>query len=105
MVSARYSRPARAQGLPQWLLRADFVTKFGTLRLSVARTRKRGFLPQVVTKFQRRADEVSRSRLLCVHTHRSLTGIVIVRDGIHSEIGIESTRVVQERPEASRSAD
>ena len=37
----------------------DFVTKFGTLRLRVARTRKRGFLPEVVQKFQRRAEDVT----------------------------------------------
>jgi hypothetical protein len=37
----------------------DFVTKFGTLRLGVARTRKRGFLPEIVAKFQRRAEEVT----------------------------------------------
>jgi len=35
-----------------------FVTRFGTLRLRIARSRKRGFLPQVIGKFQRRADEV-----------------------------------------------
>ena len=35
------------------------MTKFGTLRLRVARTRKRGFLPEVVAKFQRRAEDVT----------------------------------------------
>jgi transposase-like protein len=34
------------------------VTRFGTLRLRIARSRRRGFLPQVMAKFQRRADEV-----------------------------------------------
>jgi len=37
----------------------DFVTRFGTLRLRIARSRKRGFLPAVLQKFQRRAEEVS----------------------------------------------
>jgi transposase-like protein len=37
----------------------DFVTRFGTLRLRIARTRKRGFLPAVMKKFQRRAEEVA----------------------------------------------
>lgn len=37
----------------------DFVTRFGTLRLRIARTRKRSFLPEVGEKFQRRAKEVT----------------------------------------------
>lgn len=36
----------------------DFVTRFGTLRLRIARTRKRAFLPAGLQKFQRRAEEV-----------------------------------------------
>jgi transposase-like protein len=36
----------------------DFVTRFGTLRLRIARTRKRAFLPAGLEKFQRRAEEV-----------------------------------------------
>jgi putative transposase len=34
------------------------VTHFGTLRLRIARSRRRGFLPEVMAKFQRRAEEV-----------------------------------------------
>jgi putative transposase len=37
----------------------DFVTRFGTSRLRIARTRKKGFLPGVMKKFQRRAEEVA----------------------------------------------
>jgi len=59
MVSPRYSRPAQRQDYRNGYYERDFVTKFGTLRLRVARTRKRGFLPEVVHKFQRRADEVT----------------------------------------------
>jgi putative transposase len=59
MVSARYSRPAQRQDYRNGYYERDFVTKFGTLRLRVARSRKRSFLPAVVTKFQRRADEVT----------------------------------------------
>jgi len=59
MVSARYSRPAERQDYRNGYYERDFVTKFGTLRLRVARSRKRSFLPQVVTKFQRRAGEVT----------------------------------------------
>ncbi len=33
----------------------DFVTRFGTIRLRIARTRKRNFLPPGLEKFQRRA--------------------------------------------------
>ena len=35
------------------------MTRFGTLRLRIARTRRKGFLPAVLKKFQRRAEEVS----------------------------------------------
>ncbi len=36
----------------------EFVTRLGTLRLKVARTRKKSFLPKGVQRFQRRAEEV-----------------------------------------------
>jgi putative transposase len=37
----------------------DFVTRLGTIRLRIARTRKRNFLPPGLEQFQRRAEEVS----------------------------------------------
>jgi putative transposase len=37
----------------------DFVTRFGTLRLRVARTRDKSFLPRGLDKFQRRAPELA----------------------------------------------
>jgi transposase-like protein len=37
----------------------DFVTRFGTLRLRIARTRGKNFLPRGLEKFQRRAAEVA----------------------------------------------
>src|SRR5207249_10667006 len=37
----------------------DFVTRFGTIRLRVARTREKSFLPRGLQPFQRRAEEVS----------------------------------------------
>lgn len=37
----------------------DFVTRFGTLRLRIARTRGRAFLPAGLRNFQRRAEEVA----------------------------------------------
>ena len=37
----------------------DFVTRFGTLRLRIARTRGKNFLPRGLDKFQRRAEEVA----------------------------------------------
>ena len=36
----------------------DFVCRFGTLRLKIARTRERGFLPAGLERFQRRAADV-----------------------------------------------
>jgi putative transposase len=37
----------------------DFVTRFGTIRLRIARTREKSFLPVGLRRFQRRAEEVS----------------------------------------------
>src|SRR3989441_9743102 len=37
----------------------DFVTRFGTIRLRIARTRGKSFLPCGLRRFQRRAEEVS----------------------------------------------
>ena len=37
----------------------DFVTRFGTIRLRIARTRGRSFLPRGLRPFQRRAPEVA----------------------------------------------
>jgi len=59
MVSPRYGRTAERKDYRNGYYPRDFVTRFGTLRLRVARTRKRGFLPEVVNKFQRRAEEVT----------------------------------------------
>ena len=37
----------------------DWVTRFGTVRLRIARTRGKNFLPKGLRRFQRRADEIS----------------------------------------------
>src|SRR5438045_6154913 len=37
----------------------DFVSRFGTIRLRIARTREKSFLPVGLRRFQRRAEEVS----------------------------------------------
>jgi putative transposase len=37
----------------------DFVTRFGTIRLRIARTRDKSFLPVGIDKFQRRAPELA----------------------------------------------
>ena len=37
----------------------DFVTRFGTIRLRVARARGKSFLPRAIEKFQRRAPELA----------------------------------------------
>ena len=37
----------------------DFVTRFGTVRLRIARTRGKSFLPRGIERFQRRAEEVA----------------------------------------------
>src|SRR6202521_2491120 len=37
----------------------DFVTRFGTIRLRIARTREKSFLPCGLKRFQRRAEDVT----------------------------------------------
>lgn len=49
---------ATRRGLRNGFYLRDFVTRFGTLRLKVARTRERSFLPGGLERFQRRAAEV-----------------------------------------------
>ena len=59
MVSAPYQRSEGRKDYRNGYYERDFVTKFGVLRLRIARSRKRGFLPEAVKKFQRRADDVT----------------------------------------------
>ena len=60
MVVDSYERgPRLSCGYRNGYYERDFVTRFGTLRLRIARSRKRGFLPAVLQKFQRRAEEVN----------------------------------------------
>ena len=59
MISPRHGRQKPRLDYRNGYYERDFVTRFGTLRLRIARSRKRGFLPEVLNKFQRRA-EVSR---------------------------------------------
>jgi len=51
--------PRPATGYRNGYYERDFVTRFGTLRLRIARTRGRSFLPASLDKFQRRAPEVA----------------------------------------------
>ncbi|HWG40122.1 MAG TPA: transposase, partial [Candidatus Acidoferrales bacterium] len=37
----------------------DYVTRMGTIRLRIARTRNKNFLPAGLERFQRRAEEVA----------------------------------------------
>ena len=59
IVSPRYGRAEKRKDYRNGYYERDFVTRFGTLRLRIARTRKKGFLPEVLKKFQRGAEEVS----------------------------------------------
>ena len=59
LVRAAYERGGPHSDYRNGYYPRDFVTKFGTLRLRVARTRQRSFLPPLVDKFQRRAEEVT----------------------------------------------
>jgi putative transposase len=58
VVNARYSRDQQRKDYRNGYYERDFVTRVGTLRLRIARTRKKNFLPEVMSKFQRRAEEV-----------------------------------------------
>jgi len=54
-----YERGERSEGdYRNGFYGRDFVTKFGTLRLRIARTRGKNFLPAGLARFQRRAEEV-----------------------------------------------
>ena len=56
----RYERrPGRRRGYRNGYYERDFVTRFGTIRLRIARTREKSFLPCGLKRFQRRAEEVS----------------------------------------------
>jgi putative transposase len=55
-----YERGARPAGrYRNGYYERDFVTRFGTIRLKIARTRGKSFLPAGLDKFQRRAPEVA----------------------------------------------
>ena len=58
MVSPRYGRSGERKDYRNGYYLRDFVTRFGVLRLKIARCRRQGFLPEVIKKFERRADEV-----------------------------------------------
>jgi len=58
MASERYRRDPQRHDYRNGYYQRDFVTRVGTLRLRIARTRKKNFLPEVIAKFQRRAEEV-----------------------------------------------
>lgn len=56
---AAYERAAKRQDYRNGFYWRDFITRFGTLRLRVARTRTRAFLPPGLARFQRWAPEVA----------------------------------------------
>jgi putative transposase len=58
MTSERYARNQKRQDYRNGYYQRNFVTRLGTLCLRIARTRKKNFLPEVIEKFQRRAEEV-----------------------------------------------
>ena len=54
----RFQQKEERRGQRNGFYFRDFVSRFGTLRLQVARTRERSFLPGKLERFQRRAEEV-----------------------------------------------
>ena len=51
--------PRQARQYRNGYYERDFVTRFGTIRLRIARARGKSFLPPVIEKFQRRAPELA----------------------------------------------
>jgi len=51
--------PRQARQYRNGFYERDFVTRFGTIRLRIARARGRSFLPPAIEKFQRRAPELA----------------------------------------------
>jgi putative transposase len=59
-AAARYARGVEQRAdYRNGYYERDFVTRFGTIRLRIARTREESFLPKGLARFQRRADEVA----------------------------------------------
>ena len=52
-------RSSRRQPYRNGYYERDFVTRLGTIRLRIARTRGKSFLPRGLQRFQRRAEDVS----------------------------------------------
>jgi transposase-like protein len=73
----------------------DFVTRFGTIRLRIARTRGKSFLPAGLRRFRRRAEEVSllirEAFLRGISTRQvgrvvaSITGETVSADGVEAD--------------------
>lgn len=56
---AAYERAAARRDSRNGFYERDYVTRFGTVRLRIARARTRAFLPAGLARFQRRAPEVA----------------------------------------------
>jgi putative transposase len=56
--AGRYAQEGRRRGQRNGFYFRDLVSRFGVLRLQVARTREQSFLPGALVRFQRRAAEV-----------------------------------------------
>jgi transposase-like protein len=55
----RYERTTTRRGQRNGFYYRDFQTRFGCLRLKIARSRTRSFLPAVIHLFQRRSEDVT----------------------------------------------
>src|SRR5215469_11870044 len=59
-VAGRYEHDARQRkDYRNGYYERDFLTRFGTIRLRIARTRTKNFLPPGLERFQRRAPELT----------------------------------------------
>src|SRR4029077_4980685 len=56
---ARYERTCERRDQRNGFYHRDFQTRFGCLRLKIARTRTRSFLPSVIQLFQRRSEDIT----------------------------------------------
>jgi len=55
----RYERTSKRRDQRNGFYYRDFQTRFGCLRLKIARSRTRSFLPSVIQLFQRRSEDVT----------------------------------------------
>ena len=63
LMREAYERKPETEDYRNGSYERDIVTRLGTIRFRVARTRQKGFLPKAVERLQRRAEDVYREEM------------------------------------------